>query len=137
MHTAYLTLIGPGGTAEQWGDKWGKKAKMGVLRAWRGTGRRKGRERVVVDEDTVLEQNKDEHGPAAAPARATLSWGLAPRTAKRYARCDDSGASSDGRRVRRPRGKLFWVGELGDASRTWVCIAFAVISVPGPSGGRG
>lgn len=127
VDTAYSNMIGPSDAAEQWGDKGGKKVRMEVLRAWMGTGRRKGlgitRGRVDEDEDAVLEQDANEHGLVAGPGRLTLSSGISPRTPKKHARNDDSGDDSDEGGSDdhvRIAWKLFGVGEIAQACKTWV-----------------
>ncbi|KAI9456327.1 hypothetical protein HD554DRAFT_2145601 [Boletus coccyginus] len=127
LDTAYSNLVGPGDAAEQWGDKCGKNARMKVLRAWIGSGRRKGlgsmRRCVEEDEDAVLENNTDEHRLVAGPSRVTSLSRIAPRTPKRYAQSDDSGHSSDeggSDNHAKTAWKLFGVGEQADAYNTWV-----------------
>jgi hypothetical protein len=129
MDTAYSNMIGPSDAAEQWGDKGGKKVGVEVLRAWIGTGKRKnhGRTRRCVDEDededAVLGRDANEHGLVAGPGRLTSSSGIAPKTPKKYARSDDSGYDSDeggSDDHARIAWKLFGVGEIADACKTWV-----------------
>lgn len=122
-------MIGPIDAAELWGDKGGEKAGMEVLKAWIGTGRRKGlgrtRRRVKEgeDDDAALENATEVHGLADRPSPLVSSSGKAPGILKRYARSDDSGNSSDeggSDNHARTAWKLFGVGELEDACKTWL-----------------
>ena len=125
LDTAYSNLVGPSDAAEEWGDKCGKNARMKVLRAWIGSGRRKGSMRRYADEDegADLENNADEHRLVAGPSRLTSLSRIAPRTPKRYAQSDDGGHSSDeggSDNHARTAWRLFGVGEQADAYKTWV-----------------
>ena len=127
VDTAYSNLVGPSDVADLWGDKGGKKVRTEVLRAWIGTGKRKGRgstrRRVDEGEDAVPEENTDEHGLVAGPSRLASTSAIAPKTSKRYARSENSGESSDeggSDDHARTAWKLFGAGELVSASKTWV-----------------
>ncbi|KAG8214295.1 hypothetical protein J3R82DRAFT_9244 [Butyriboletus roseoflavus] len=119
VDTAYSNLVGPNDTADQWGDKGGKKARMETLNAWIGTGRRKSsrrmHRRVNEDDDAVLSKDTDEHRLGVGPSTPL-------KTLKRFARSDDSSDSSEeggSDDHARTAWKLFGVGELEDACTMW------------------
>lgn len=125
VDTAYSNLVGPSNAADEWGDKGGKRARMEVLKAWIGTGRRKslaGMHRDSdEDEDAQQENDTEEYGLMAGPNQLGPSPVIAHRNPKRYA--DDSDDSSDeggSDNHARTAWQFFGVGELEDGCKTWL-----------------
>ncbi|KAG9317813.1 hypothetical protein JVU11DRAFT_2037 [Chiua virens] len=114
VDTAYSNLIGPSDAADRWGDKGGKRAKMEVMKAWIGTGKRGSHGRTRRHGGKGGFPEKSVAGTSRLPPSS-------PTTPRRYVRVDESGESSDeggSDDHARTAWKLFGNGDL--ECKTWL-----------------
>ncbi|KAF9234158.1 hypothetical protein BU15DRAFT_79341 [Melanogaster broomeanus] len=132
IDTAYSNLVGPGESADKWGEKGGKKGKVVVLKAWLGGGRRMSFGRVgggLGDEEEAqaAAMSQDEPQCVAGPSRLaeplTSVYPTISSHVKTPRRCANDSASEDSSydggsdEHARVAWKLFGVGDREDGCK--------------------